>query len=210
MTIKKVIRKIHLWLGFLSGAIFTVICLTDAIWALHLHGWIGDSDPQIPAQPASLLLRPSILAEQSRDSLDNRLPSYISYTKDGPAWLGVLGRGARISLMVHPYSGEPLKRTSFSMNSAAEQKFDFWMFVRRGHQGLWLPRGIGRPVINYATLTFVIVLISGIILWTPKTRKAARNRLWFRWRKKTGVKRKIFDFHAIAGIYVPVVHLEKS
>ncbi|MDR1102945.1 MAG: PepSY domain-containing protein [Tannerella sp.] len=204
MTAKRVIRKIHLCLGIVSGGIVSVICLTGAIWALHIHGWVGSGDPLIPAQDPSLLLRPSALAAMAKDGLDGRLPSYITYTKDRPAWAGIYGRGERTVVMIDPYSGEPLKRTSFSMNSAGGQPFDFWMFIRRGHQSLWLPRAIGRPLINYGTLTFVVVLISGIILWIPKTKKAAQHRLRFKWKRSTGVKRKIFDFHAIAGIYASV------
>jgi uncharacterized iron-regulated membrane protein len=150
------------------------------------------------------LLRPSALALAAKDGLDGRLPSYITYTKDRPAWLGVFGRGERTMLMIDPYSGKLLKRTSFSMNSAAGQPFDFRMFIRRGHQSLWLPRTIGRPLINYSTLTFVVVLIAGIILWMPKTKKAARHRLWFKWKKNTDIKRKIFDFHTVTGIYASV------
>jgi uncharacterized iron-regulated membrane protein len=205
MTVKKTVRKIHLWLGMISGGIVSVICLTGAVWALHIHGWIGESDPRIPSRDdASLLLRPSALVRMAKDSLAGRLPGYVSYTKDGPAWLGVFGRGERTTVMIDPYTGIPLKRTAFSMNGAAGQPFDFWMFIRRGHQSLWLPRVIGRPLINYSTLTFVAVLISGIILWIPKTKKAARNRLWFHWKKGAGIKRKIFDFHAVAGIYAAV------
>jgi uncharacterized iron-regulated membrane protein len=204
MTVNKVVRKIHLWLGMTSGCIVSVICLTGAVWALYIHGWVGSGDPRIPDRDPSLLLRPSAMAAMAKDSLDGRSPSYITYAKDRPAWLGVFGRGERTMLMIDPYSGELLKRTNFSMNSAAGQPFDFRMFIRRGHQSLWLPRSIGRPLINYATLTFVVVLISGVILWAPKTKKATRRRLWFKWKKNTGVKRKIFDFHTVTGIYVSV------
>jgi uncharacterized iron-regulated membrane protein len=204
MTAKRIIRKIHLWLGLISGCIVSVICLTGTVWALHIHGWVGGGDPVIPAQDPSLLLRPSALAALAKDSLAGRLPSWITYTKDRPAWTGIYGRGERTMVMIDPYSGKLLKRTAFSMNSAGGQPFDFWLFVRRGHQSLWLPRAVGRPVINYGTLTFVVVLISGIILWMPKTKKAAQHRLWFKWKKGTGVRRKIFDFHTVTGIYASV------
>ncbi|MDR1225126.1 MAG: PepSY domain-containing protein [Tannerella sp.] len=202
MTVKKVIQTVHRWLGLLSGCIVSVTCLTGAIWALYIHGWIGDGDPCIPSRDPSLLLRPSALAALAKDSLDGRSPSYITYMKDRPAWLGVFGRGTRTMLMIDPYSGDLLKRTGFSMNSAAGQPFDFWLFIRRGHQSLWLPRAIGRPLVNYGTLTFVAVLLSGLILWIPKTKKTARHRLRFKWKKDTGLKRKIFRFHTVAGFYV--------
>ncbi|MDR2119325.1 MAG: PepSY domain-containing protein [Tannerella sp.] len=207
MTAKKLIRKLHLWLGITSGCIVSIICLTGAVWALHIHGWLGEGDPPIPSCPPAAILPPSTLAAIAKDSLNGRLPSYITYTKDRPAWLGVFARGSRTMLMIDPCSGRILKRTSLSMNAAADQPFDLWLFVRRGHQSLWLPRAVGRPIINYSTLAFVIVLLSGIFLWIPKTKKATRHRLLPKWKKGTGITRKIFDFHAVAGIYISLLLL---
>lgn len=77
----------------------------------------------------------------------------------------------------------------------------FFRLVLLGHYYLWLPPVIGQPVVAYGTLIFVIMLITGIILWWPRNRQAAKQRFWFSWRSTTRWKRKNYDLHNIAGFY---------
>ncbi len=188
----------HLWIGMLSGLIVVVVCLTGAIWALKIHNWI-DTDEVAETEIRETdkpLLKPSQIIAVTQDELSTT-PTYITYTKNGPASIGSYSRKSRESILLNPYTGEVLS----SNKPGKEEAFDFWLFIRRGHRFLWLPTEVGRPVVNYGTLCFVGVLITGLVFWFPKSRKEIRRKLWFRWGTRTNSWRKIFDLHTVLGLY---------
>src|SRR5690606_12189087 len=57
------------------------------------------------------------------------------------------------------------------------------------------------PVVAYSTLIFIIVMISGLVLWWPKKWKGKRLRrsFWPKWSVKW--KRLNYDLHNIIGFY---------
>lgn len=204
MTFKKIAYQLHLWIGLVSGIIVFIVCITGAIWALNINGWLGEDDyTEIKIeQSARPLLKPSKLAELTKDTL-GVTPTYVTYFKGGPAQLGTYARGSRVSAFFDPYTGHLLSGDDLAaQKNRGKDDFNFWNFIRQGHRALWLPWDIGRPIVNYGTLAFVIVLITGIVIWFPKSKKAAKNRLWFNWKKNTPTKRKIFDLHSVLGFYI--------
>lgn len=186
-----------------SGIIVFIVCITGAIWALNIYGWVDkDKFADIEIKSDSTLLKPSQLAEISQDII-GVTPTYVTYSKDAPVRVGSYGRGARVSVLLNPYDGTVIEGQDIKPNQAKGNKgFNFWNFIRQGHRALWLPWDIGRPIVNYGTLAFVVVLITGIIIWFPKSKKAAKNRLWFNWKKNTPTKRKLFDLHSVLGFYI--------
>lgn len=57
-------------------------------------------------------------------------------------------------------------------------------------------------MVRYSTLIFLVMLISGIILWWPRNKAALKQRYWFRWKQSTQWKRKNYDLHNVLGFYV--------
>lgn len=188
----------------ISGIIVFIVCITGAIWALNIYGWVDKdkfADIEIKGD-TDKWLKPSQLAEIGQEIL-KITPTYVSYSKDAPVRVGSYARGSRASVLLNPYDGKIVEGQDIkSGKSKADKKFDFWNFIRQGHRALWLPWDIGRPIVNYGTLAFVVVLITGIVIWFPKSKKAAKNRLWFNWKKNTPTKRKLFDLHSVLGFYV--------
>ncbi len=92
-----------------------------------------------------------------------------------------------------PYTGEVLR--------TQDQETGFFHWVLDGHMYLWLPKKIGRVVVLVATVIFVVMLLTGFVLWLPKKAKQLRQRLTFRWTSTTRWKRKNWDLHAVGGIY---------
>ena len=186
MRFRKIAYTLHLWLGMISGLIVFIVCLTGAIWALRINGWIGETsqdDPEcLPTEQNQSLVLPSQLITITSEKLENETPNNISYTKKKPARVTIYGKNYRY-IKVNPYTGEMLGEPIGTPQK--DNSFDLWRFVRTGHRCLWLPWEIGRPIVNYGTLIFVIVLITGLVIWFPKSKKAAKNRLWFNWKKGT-------------------------
>ena len=59
---------------------------------------------------------------------------------------------------------------------------------------------VGKVIVGISTLLMVVVLVSGVIVWIPKGRKALKNRLRVSFSK--GWRRFLYDSHVSLGIYV--------
>ncbi len=95
-------------------------------------------------------------------------------------------------IYLNPYTGEVLK-----VKNMAE---DFFRILIDGHFYLWLPPDIGQPIVATATLIFVVMMITGIILWWPKNKSAAKQRFSVKWNAKW--RRVNYDMHNVFGFYM--------
>ncbi|MGC3948821.1 MAG: PepSY-associated TM helix domain-containing protein, partial [Chryseolinea sp.] len=98
---------------------------------------------------------------------------------------------------LNPYTGEVLK--------VSDEYATFFRFILDGHFYLWLPYQIGQPVVATATLIFVVMLISGIILWWPKNKSASRQR--FTIKRNARWRRRNYDLHNVLGFYSSAIAL---
>ncbi|AWK06566.1 PepSY domain-containing protein [Flavobacterium crocinum] len=112
------------------------------------------------------------------------------------------GKGGRrsgtfISVYMNPYTGEILNVKTFSRGDSP----DFFRWILNGHRALWLPYDIGRPIVGVAVLIFVVLLISGIVLWWPtKWIKSIIDKS-FKIKWDASFKRVNYDLHNVLGFY---------
>jgi len=95
---------------------------------------------------------------------------------------------------MNPYSGEVLKVKALEK--------DFFRIILEGHFQLWLPRPIGQQVVCWATGIFVLLLISGLVMWWPKNLRKANVDKSFKVKWKASFKRVNYDLHNVLGFYV--------
>lgn len=189
---------LHLWLGLITGIVMVIVCVTACIWVFQdeITAYVLEPETRISYQE-KLVLTPSELAKIAEEKFPDKKVSYASYQQGRAIYLG-LGNGRRgnTSLRIHPYSGEII-----SVKEHQEGGVDFFRFILNGHRFLWLPWEIGRPIVNYSTLIFVITLITGMVLWWPKKwTKSTRERSFFiKW--KGTFKRVNYDLHNVLGFY---------
>ncbi|MEX1013726.1 MAG: PepSY-associated TM helix domain-containing protein, partial [Candidatus Paceibacterota bacterium] len=77
--------------------------------------------------------------------------------------------------------------------------FDWVYLCRMMHQQLLLNYEIGHWPVAISTLIMFFMLISGLYLWWPKTRKNLSQRLKIKWDGKW--RRKNYDLHSTLGFY---------
>lgn len=151
------------------------------------------------------MLLPTTLDSIAKSHLPGWTVSGMTYAKGKSVEIDVIGTKKRGHLFLDPYTGEKLGIEQEGLRQGKESKeekaFDFFRFIMEGHTDLWLPHEIGQFVSNYATLVFMFLLISGIVLWWPKNKSAAKQRFQFKWKPTTQWKRKNYDLHNILGFY---------
>ncbi|HYK76482.1 MAG TPA: PepSY-associated TM helix domain-containing protein, partial [Daejeonella sp.] len=103
--------------------------------------------------------------------------------------------GSKKTAFVNPYTGEIIELYSY------RETFFYKAFAL--HR--WLLGGndsIGKLIVGISTLMFLFILITGLILWWPKTRKMVSQRLKIKWDGNW--KRLNHDFHIVLGFYTSI------
>ena len=200
--LKKIIRKAHLYLGLASGLVVFIIAITGCCWAFQaeITRLIEGERSVMPEN------KPFITPEKARTIALRFYPDRHIH--------GVAYGHATDPVEVIFYQPEPEFYRSIYLNPYSEEVLDiknhregFFWFVLRGHLYLWLPKALGSQITAYGTMIFVIMLITGIVLWWPKNKKGRKQRLKFDWKATTRWRRKNFDLHSIVGFYVSVFAL---
>lgn len=192
---------LHLWLGLVSGIIMVIVCLTGCIWVFEdeITAWM-EPETKITAEKKPVI-SPSALMHIGDSLYPKKKPNYATY-QQGRAITLALGQGRKGNtiLSVHPYTGEVISKKEHK-----EGETDFFRFILNGHRFLWMPYEIGRPIVNYGTLIFVIILITGMVLWWPKKWTKATRDQSFKIKWKASFKRVNYDLHNVLGFYSLIV-----
>ena len=194
MTFKKFIFQLHKILGLTTGLVVFVVAITGCCWAFReeIESLYDDYKKVEPQQTA--ILTPT----EAKDIATAIFPQQTIH--------GTLFKKADDAIEVIFYDAEPEFYQSVFLNPYSGKVIQvddhlsgFFPFMLKGHMRLWLPKNIGEQVVGVSILIFIVILISGFILWLPKKRK---QRVKFDWKKTTKWKRKNFDLHSIIGFYI--------
>lgn len=111
-----------------------------------------------------------------------------------------LSKPRHASMYVDAYSGEITGQYERIPFFAAMFKMHRWMLgSARAPDG---SIGWGKLIVGISTLVFVVVLISGVVVWWPRNKSAWKNRLSVNVKK--GWRRFLYDLHVAGGMYVLV------
>ena len=197
MTLKKVNNWLHLWLGLASGIVVLIVCITGCIWVFNeeITAFI-EPETRIEKQERAVL-SPSQLIAVANKEFPGMKVSYATYQQGRTINIGLGERkkGGAI-LKVNPYTGQVIDK-----KEAKKGDFDFFRFILNGHRALWLPFEIGRKIVNYSTLTFVVILITGLIWWWPKKWNKTTRAKSFTIKWGASFKRVNLDLHNVLGFY---------
>lgn len=216
MTFKKLILKIHLWLGLASGLIVVILGITGCLYVfeeelrpiIHDYYYVDQvKDKKLPisqlleiAKEANKKIHPKQSFSGCRTFNDEKrtvVAWFYEELDEDAIWYWNQYQTNYVYL--DPYTGSVLKIEDYN--------FEFFVFIRMLHQTLCLNSEIGDPIVGTATILFIISLITGLILWWPKNKQAAKQRFWFRWKNTTQWKRKNYDLHNILGYYTMLFSL---
>ena len=197
---KKIFRKIHLWLSVPFGLIITLVCFSGAmlVFENEANEWFRRDLYYVETVKGSPLPMDKLLEKVATTLPDSVAVTGVSISSDpGRAYQVSLSKPRRASLYVDQYTGEVKGKS---------ERSGFFMFMFRMHR--WLldsmnpgNEGIfwGKMIVGVSTLLLVFVLISGIVIWWPRTRKALKNSLKITATK--GWRRFWYDLHVAGGMY---------
>ena len=193
MRVKKFIGKIHLWLGFTSGLVVLFLGITGCILAFEIEIRTITEPEQFSAAENKPYLPPSFLKDQAEKHFDGKKLSSLEYPAKGRSVIASYYDADHYKLAaLNPYSGKVLKVKNMNR--------DFFRIIINGHYYLWLPPSIGQPIVASATLIFLIMMITGVVLWWPKNKAARKQRFSIKWSARW--RRVNYDLHNVFGFYM--------
>jgi uncharacterized iron-regulated membrane protein len=182
---------VHRWLGITSGLIVLVVSLTGCIYVFEQeirntfqrkYYYVANSNtPKIELQQ----LRQIVKAQIDKDKI--KLIRFEE--KNTAAYIFVTEKDNLIS--VNPYTGQVV--------GVRNGKKDFLNVVLRLHRTLLLGE-VGRQIVKWNVVIFLMLCISGLVLWWPKQKHFFKRAATINFKTKNW-KVLNWDLHSVLGFY---------
>jgi uncharacterized iron-regulated membrane protein len=189
---------IHKWLGIVSAIVLTVVALSGTIYVFQdeVVKLLNREKFYLEADGSEVQVSSEILIQKIESSTGGKVMFLSIPAADNRIWLANVmreGDGRRgTTFLVNPYSGQVEEQKNLK-----GEAFFFWVF--RLHRWLLMDTAIGRPIVGWATIIMIILVMSGFIIWLPRKIKKIYDGL--RIKVKGGAYRLTFDLHSTLGFY---------
>lgn len=199
---------LHRWLGLLSGLVVVILGITGAIFAFQYEAkeW-SRSDLIQRETPIEDRLPLVMLMDRAEQTLDlptlayglttyrdpSRNWSVLSFQRGEPSWTYFGSIEDYRTLYLDPVSGEAV--------GIVDETNDLFQIIKAIHWSLLLATPIGQPIVVWSTIIFLVLLLSGLLLWWPrKWNRTGRTRSFtIQWKAR--FKRVVYDLHNVLGFY---------
>ena len=195
---RKFFSKLHLWVSVPFGLVITVTCFTGALLVFENEITEVCSDGAASVEVAGEQLAVDILVErvEAANPDSAKVKSVVISGDAAKAWIVNLSQPKRAAVYVNQYTGEV---------TGKKERLPFFDTIFRLHR--WLMDSNpgngavfwGKMVVGTSTLVFVLILVTGLVIWWPRNRKMLKNRLCIVLRK--GSNRFWYDLHVAGGFY---------
>lgn len=214
---KKWSAKLHLWFGLAIGTLIFIISITGALYVFKDEIESYTRQDVIYHHEKNIekkhILPIRIMEKKISEQVEETYPihwvdipidkaqsyKFYWYEHQNNAWNYFDEFPIYKVAYVNPYSGKVLK--------LYDEKNGFFNIIKMIHWSFLLKTDWGKYVVGIPVIIFIIMLITGIILWWPKNKYARKQRFSFRWKASTRWKRKNYDLHNILGFYSSVFAL---
>ncbi len=200
-TFRKLFGKIHLWLGLISGIIIFFVCLSGTIFTFRFeldkamypslyYVTVPEKGERFPLDSIKAIYEKKYDASLTDITIPAKESRLLELT------LRSNTIDSTYSCKVNPYTGAFVE----NRRTAGDE---FLNFIYNLHTNLLFGNRLGEGIVGVSTIIFLIMIISGLVLWYRKKLSNIHKGLVF---KKTGNwKRIIYDLHNILGFYTSIV-----
>ncbi len=194
---KKAVLFIHRWLGFISGLVVFVVSITGCLFCFQdeiqdaMHSY-----RHVPVQNKAYLM-PSQVRKLGEAQVPGGKAGLVTYMgADRPVMVRVNdAKKALHTLYFDPYNGKFLHDEDLRTN--------FFIIVEFIHLYLLLPVKIGKLVVGISVIIFVVLMITGLVLWWPKRKSDRKRSFTIKWNGRW--RRVNYDLHNVLGFYATAI-----
>lgn len=212
--VKKIAAWLHLWIGLATGLVVVVVSLTGCIYVFEEEIFnIVHKDLVVVEKTGQPRPISELLANAQKSLGKEKLISNLRMTGDQRSYVFSgyqINDKKKINLSyfsqfvymdnvyINQYTGQVL--------GVIDMRYEFFNVVEQLHRQLLLVKPVGSVIVGSCILLFLILLITGFILWLPKNYRQFKKSISIKWNAKW--KRVNYDLHNSVGFYVlPVAML---
>lgn len=186
--IKNIVRQIHLWLGLGTGLIVFIVSITGCVYVFEeeIRAATQKDRLQVPLKEKPFIGIDKLIENFERITPAEKI-SVIRVTNDQPNATVEIGSKKK-TYYFDPYDGRLVYKGSH----------DWLDTIKEIHMTLLLGE-TGKFIQRWSIVIFVIMLISGLVLWFPAQRRLIKQSLNIKW--KGSFKRVNYDLHNVLGFY---------
>lgn len=193
--LRKLVNDIHLWLGLSSGLILFIVCLSGTVYTFRaeIERWM---------EPEKYFHQQSGVASLPADSI----VSLVEAAKKGKVTAMLVPSDPSMNWQVTVKEGAAKPKTFFVnpvnaiiVGEQGGSTSKFFTTVMQLHRWLLMEEYGGRIIVGTATIIFVLMIISGLILWFPAKLRLIKQVLTI--KTSANWKRINHDLHNTLGFY---------
>ncbi|QHS55171.1 PepSY domain-containing protein [Mucilaginibacter sp. 14171R-50] len=190
---KKGLLFCHRWLGFISGLVVFIVSITGCIFCFQDEIQDALHDYRRVESHGKPYLQPSQLINIAKHKFPKASPDYMYYygEKRPAAVLSNTGNDGYIYIFINPYTG--------TITHTETPATNFFIIVEYIHLYLLLPPAIGKWVVGVAVIIFMVIMVTGLILWWPKRKTDRKRSFTIKWGGRW--RRVNYDLHNVLGFY---------
>lgn len=192
---KNTIRNIHLWLGLATGLVVFIISVTGALY-------IFEEEIRDFTQKDFRYVR---LQEKPFIGLDKVISRFEKLSpKDELRLIRIEDALPNATVELTSKKGKVYYFNPYDATLVKKGGEDWLQVVEHLHTSLLLGK-TGKFIIEWSVVIFVLMLITGLILWFPGQMRLLKQSLTI--KRKASFKRLNYDLHNVLGFYASVVLL---
>ncbi|TGD79511.1 PepSY-associated TM helix domain-containing protein [Hymenobacter wooponensis] len=201
MNVKQAVGKVHLWLGLASGLVVFIVSITGAIFTFQddirdiIEPWRKvEAQAAAPVLPSHL--QAAALAQDPGISAKDTWVTYFGPERSATVFFTDRA-GNPIQVYLNPYTGQVLGKQNLRTH--------FFSIIQEIHMHLLLPEAIAKWVVGISISIFVVMLLTGLVLWWPKRKQERKQRFTIKWGARW--RRVNYDLHNVLGFYAASIGL---
>jgi uncharacterized iron-regulated membrane protein len=191
--LRRVAFLVHLALGLGTGLWLVLVSLTGSliVFRAEMEAALHPALTRVPAGPGRAPLQPML------DGARTAFPGATFHTVNLPtepggtvSFWGHDAAGRSFHAYANPHTGEPLG------SDLADDNLTEWLYLF--HAQL-LAGGLGEQINGLGAILWVAVIVTGLILWWPRTGRTWLDGMRVRW--SAGGPRRNYDLHRAVGFW---------
>ena len=172
---RKTFAKLHLWLSIPFGILIAIICITGAllVFEQEILQLCHPSRYFVKEAKAETLPIDRLMASARQQLPENTPIRGIRVFQDPERSYQILLPGKKAAAFIDPYTGSVVGMDDGQGFFTQVMRLHRWLLdtPKRDGSFAW-----GKNIVGYATLAMAIILVSGLVIWWPRSRKMLKNR----------------------------------
>jgi uncharacterized iron-regulated membrane protein len=189
---KKLTRQIHLWLGLTSGLIVFIVSITGFLYVFEedIRDFSQQKYLQVPLEQKQFIGLKQIVLNFEHLAPKQKITG-IKINLEEPNGTVQVSTKKKQVYYFNPYNGDLVNKGHA----------DWLNVVLEIHTSLLLG-DTGKLIQGWAVVIFLVMLITGLILWFPAQARLLKQSLTIKW--KASFKRVSYDLHQVLGFYASI------